>query len=56
MTRLYLLTGAIKKYDQAAFDPNCQYWQAGKGVDGITSVESVRDILKMFEEPPHSKL
>jgi len=48
LTRMYLLKGAMEKYDQAAFDPAIQYWQAGKGVDGIDSVLSCDDIIKQF--------
>jgi len=49
MTRLYLLNNALKKYDQAAFDENCQYWQAGKGVNEIKSIQSVAEVMKNFE-------
>eukprot|EP00520_Triparma_pacifica_P018713 CAMPEP_0118631686 /NCGR_PEP_ID=MMETSP0785-20121206/36_1 /TAXON_ID=91992 /ORGANISM="Bolidomonas pacifica, Strain CCMP 1866" /LENGTH=322 /DNA_ID=CAMNT_0006522391 /DNA_START=138 /DNA_END=1103 /DNA_ORIENTATION=- len=45
LTRLYLLKGALEKYDQAAFDPDVQYWQAGKGVDGINSILSCKDVI-----------
>ena len=50
LTRLWLLKGALEKYDQAAFDPNVQYWQAGKGVDGIDAVLKCEEVLKKFEE------
>jgi len=49
IARMWLLKGAMEKYDQAAFDPNVQYWQAGKGVDGIDSVLSCEDVIKSYE-------
>mmetsp|Transcript_11934 Transcript_11934/g.24224 ORF Transcript_11934/g.24224 Transcript_11934/m.24224 type:complete len:346 (+) Transcript_11934:68-1105(+) len=49
MTRLWLLKGAMDKYDQAAFDPEIQYWQAGKGVDCIHAIQSCREIMEEFE-------
>ena len=48
LARMYLLKGAIEKYDQAAFDPDVQYWQAGKGVDGIEGVLSCQEVIDQF--------
>ena len=39
----------MDKYDQAAFDPSIQYWQAGKGVDSIQKIQSCKDIMAEFE-------
>ncbi|GMI28510.1 hypothetical protein TrRE_jg9687 [Triparma retinervis] len=49
LTRLYLLQGALEKYDQAAFDPDVQYWQAGKGVDGISNILTCKEVISQFE-------
>ena len=46
--RMYLMSRGIKKYSQAAFDDNVQFWQAGKGVGNIKSIESVSDVVKEF--------
>ena len=46
--RMYLMSRGLKKYNQAAFDDSVKFWQAGKGVGNITSVESVADVLKAF--------
>ena len=46
--RMYLMNKGLKKYNKAAFDDTVQFWQAGKGVGNITSVESVADVLKSF--------
>ena len=50
ITRLWLLRGALEKYDQAAFDPNVQYWQAGKGVGEITSVLTCEEVIQQFSK------
>ena len=44
--RMYLMNNGLKKYSKAAFDDSVQFWQAGKGVGNITSVESVADVMK----------
>ena len=31
------------------FDDNVQFWQAGKGVGGIKSIESCEDILNEYK-------
>jgi len=38
--RSYLSSRGLKKYSEATFDDKVEYWQAGKGVGNITSVES----------------
>ena len=50
LTRTYLLTNAIQQYKKAAFDPNYELWQAGKGVDAIDAVESCAEVLSRFGE------
>ena len=46
--RMYLMSQGVKNYNRTAFDDSVQFWQAGKGVGNIRSVESVLDILKEF--------
>jgi nitronate monooxygenase len=42
--RMYLMS-----YSKTAFDDSVQFWQAGKGVGGIKSIESCADILKDYK-------
>lgn len=46
--RMYLMSQGVKNYNRTAFDDSVQFWQAGKGVGNIRSVESVLDVLKRF--------
>jgi len=46
--RMYLMNKGIKNYSKTAFNDSYQFWQAGKGVGNITSVESVADVVKSF--------
>jgi len=46
--RMYLMNKGVKKYSKAAFDDNVKFWQAGKGVGNITSVQSVKEVVKEF--------
>jgi nitronate monooxygenase len=46
--RMYLMSRGLKNYSKTAFDDNVQFWQAGKGVGNIKSVESVADVVKEF--------
>ena len=46
--RMYLMNKGVKKYSKAAFDDNVKFWQAGKGVGNITSVQSVEEVVKEF--------
>jgi len=46
--RMYLMNKGVKKYSKAAFDDNVKFWQAGKGVGNITSVQSVEAVVKDF--------
>jgi nitronate monooxygenase len=50
--RLFLLQRAVDSYKKSAFDESHEIWQAGKGVSGIDSVESVADIIARFAEVP----
>lgn len=49
LTRLFLLNAALDKYAQAAFDPAVQYWQAGKGVEGIDEILTCEEVIRRFE-------
>ncbi len=46
--RMYLMSRGVKKYSKAAFDDNVKFWQAGKGVGNISSVQSVAEVVKEF--------
>lgn len=47
--RMYLMSRGLKKYNDAAFDDNVKYWQAGKGVGNITSILSAADVVNEFK-------
>lgn len=51
--RMYLMSKGLKNYSKTAFDDSVQFWQAGKGVGNITSVESVADVIKEFAMVPN---
>jgi len=46
--RMFLLTRAVGNYSKAVDDESFQIWQAGKGVSGIGSVETVEEIMRRF--------
>ena len=46
--RMFLMSKGLKNYSKTAFDDNVQFWQAGKGVGNIKSIESVADVVKEF--------
>jgi len=46
--RMYLMSRGLKKYNDAAFNDNVKYWQAGKGVGSITSIKSVKEVIDEF--------
>jgi len=50
--RMYLMSKGLKNYSKTAFDDSVQFWQAGKGVGNIQSVESVADVVKEFSTVP----
>lgn len=45
---MYLMRIEVKKYSQAAFDDKVKFWQAGKGIGNIRSVQSVAEVVKEF--------
>jgi nitronate monooxygenase len=47
--RMYLMSKGLKSYSKTAFDDSVQFWQAGKGVGEIKSIESCADILKNYK-------
>ena len=46
--RMYLMNKGVKNYSRTAFDDNVQFWQAGKGVGNITSIDSVANVVETF--------
>lgn len=46
--RMYLMSRGLKNYSKTAFDDSVQYWQAGKGVGNIRSIQSAADVVKEF--------
>ena len=40
----------METYKRAAFDDQVEIWQAGKGVDGIESIESCADVVEGFRK------
>jgi nitronate monooxygenase len=49
--RMWLMSKGIRNYSKTAFSDNVKFWQAGKGLGNITSVESVADVMKKFSLP-----
>ncbi|MEE4250992.1 MAG: nitronate monooxygenase [Alcanivoracaceae bacterium] len=49
LTRMLLLLRSTQRYKKVALNPGyAQYWQAGKGIGAIRSVESAGDIVRRF--------
>jgi nitronate monooxygenase len=46
--RMWLMSKGIRNYSKTAFSDDVKFWQAGKGLGNISSVESVADIMKEF--------
>jgi len=46
--RMYLMNKGVKNYSKTAFDDNVQFWQAGKGVGSIKSIDSAANIVDTF--------
>ncbi len=46
--RMYLMSRGLKKYNTSAFDDSVKYWQAGKGVGNIRSIQSVAEVMADF--------
>jgi len=49
--RMWLMSKGIKNYSKTAFNDDVKFWQAGKGLGNITSIESVADVMKEFALP-----
>lgn len=48
--RMYLMSKGIKNYNKTAFDDTVQFWQAGKGIGQINSIDSVADVVSSFAQ------
>jgi len=46
--RMWLMSKGIRNYSKTAFNDDVKFWQAGKGLGNIKSVESVADVMKEF--------
>ena len=47
--RMWLMSKGIRNYSKTAFSDDVKFWQAGKGLGNIKSVESVTDVLQEFK-------
>ena len=47
----YYMSKGLKNYSKTAFDDNVKFWQAGKGVGGIRSIETCEEIIKEYKDP-----
>ena len=45
-----IMSKGIKNYSKTTFDDSVQFWQAGKGVGNIKSIETVSDVIKEFSQ------
>jgi len=46
--RMWLMSKGLRNYSKTAFSDDVKFWQAGKGLGNISSVESVADVMKEF--------
>jgi nitronate monooxygenase len=46
--RMWLMSKGIRNYSKTAFNDDVKFWQAGKGLGNIKSVESVADVMREF--------
>ena len=46
--RMWLMRKGLRNYSKTAFSDDVKFWQAGKGLGNIKSVESVADVMKTF--------
>jgi nitronate monooxygenase len=46
--RMWLMSKGLRNYSKTAFSDDVKFWQAGKGLGNISSVESVADVMKAF--------
>ena len=49
--RMCLMSKGLRNYSKTAFSDDVKFWQAGKGLGNIKSVESVADVMKTFAPP-----
>lgn len=49
--RMWLMSKGLRNYSKTAFSDDVKFWQAGKGLGNITSVDSVADVMKTFALP-----
>jgi len=49
--RMWLMSKGIKNYSKTAFNDDVKFWQAGKGLGNIRSVETVADVMREFALP-----
>ena len=49
--RMWLMSKGLRNYSKTAFSDDVKFWQAGKGLGNITSVESVADVMKTLALP-----
>ncbi|WP_339339271.1 nitronate monooxygenase [uncultured Oceanicoccus sp.] len=49
--RMWLMSKGVRNYSKTAFSDDVKFWQAGKGLSNIQSVESVADVMKSFALP-----
>ena len=49
--RMWLMSKGLRNYSKTAFSDDVKFWQAGKGLGNIKSVESVADVMKTFAPP-----
>ena len=46
--RMWLMSKGIRNYSKTAFNDDVKFWQAGKGLGNIQSVDSVADVMREF--------
>jgi hypothetical protein len=46
---MWLMSKGIRNYSKTAFNDDVKFWQAGKGLGNIASVESVADVMHEFK-------
>jgi len=48
--RMFLMYRGMKRYQRSTFEEGYKFWQAGKGIGNIASIESSASIIQEFEE------
>ncbi len=48
--RMYLMYNGLKRFKRTTFEDAYKYWQAGKGVGNINSIESAGDVVREFQK------